>query len=58
MGYNYADENINNSEMKYEIEEGKRQWDSALEGDAQNTTIYELLLDLCRDPFVVGYHVP
>ena len=44
--------------MKYEIEEGKRQWDSALEGDAQNTTIYELLLDLCRDPFVVGYHVP
>ena len=28
------------------------------EGDAWNIATYKLVPDLCRDPFVVGYHVP
>ena len=32
--------------------------DSALEGDAQNIAIYELVPDLRGDPFIIGYHVP
>ena len=31
---------------------------SLSEGNAQNITIYKLVTDLCRDPFVIGYHVP
>ena len=31
---------------------------SLSEGDAWNITTYELVPDLYRDPFVVGYHVP
>ena len=32
--------------------------DSALEGDAQNIAVYELVPDFWGDPFIVGYHVP
>ena len=36
----------------------ERQWDLALEGDAQNITAYELFPDLYIDSFVVGDHIP
>ena len=58
MGHNHADEDINKSKIKYEIERGKRWWNSALEGDAWNITAYKLLPDLYRYPFVVDDHVP
>ena len=42
----------------------KRKWEkrgselTLLEGNAQNIATYELVPDLQRDPFVIGYHVP
>ena len=54
---NQADKSINKSEGEMEIER-KRQWTQPLEGDAQNIAAYTLIPDLCRDPFIVGYHVP
>ena len=44
--------------MQYEMERRRRQWNSALEGDAWNIATYELLPDLHKDPFVIGDHVP
>ena len=31
---------------------------SLLEDDAWNIPTYELVPDLQRDPFIIGYHVP
>ena len=31
---------------------------SLSEGNARNITTYKLVPDLCRDSFVIGYHVP
>ena len=55
---NNADKNINKSKIKYKMERKGGGGTQPLEGDAWNITIYKLLLDLHRDPFIVGYHVP
>ena len=58
MRHNHADKDINKSRMEYEMKRKGGGGTQPLEGNAQNITTYELLPDLCRDPFVIGDHVP
>ena len=55
---NHADNDINKSENKKEMEEERDSGLSHLEGNAWSIAIYELVPDLQEDPFIVCYHVP
>ena len=58
VGCNYTIEKINMSKVKYEMGEKKSGGLSLSEGNAQNITTYELVLDLSGDPFVICDHIP
>ena len=58
VGCNPADNDINKSKSRKEIERERGGGLSLLEGDSRNIAIYKLVQDLQEDPFVVGYLVP